>query len=399
MGSVAQDEGRVKGAGKAEQEQAEIVPADERLKLFQDVTIVPNDLIRHPSLSPGAKTLWMILWSYCWRGNTCFPGLKRVAEQMAVSLPTLMKYRKELERGGLLRVTRRGHTRTNLYELYAPAYQSPQEGDEKPLENDDVNTSLNHDVNTSLNHGGDGNGLPISDAARFSAGEELQEQEIQGQHHDSAADAAADDESPSLRDEGQDRAGADGDEGRRRYLEELLKAIGDDHPSQAVDRALEAGWGLEELAEEIQRVAEYNGAKIHSKAAWLRSMLPKGPDALSAALDRLGAPRRNGDGNGNDLQRLKSEYSDLLAELLSEGTPPERRKEIEARGRAVRAELEERGFDVESYREELLRGWGLVEEEAAEPKVSGDEMNLRAWLKQEGVSSIAELVGQAAVEA
>jgi len=129
-------------------------------------------------------------------------------------------------------------------------------------------------------------------------------------------------------------------------LEELLKAIGDDDPARAVERAMEAGWDLEELIEEVQRVADLNGAGIRSKAGWLRKMLPKGRAAVRAALDRYGAPRRNGNGDGGEVGRLKREYQSLLAELFSAGTTGERRREVEQRGRAVRAELERRGVDV-----------------------------------------------------
>lgn len=200
-------------------------------------------------------------------------------------------------------------------------------------------------------------------------GDELKESTIlkNKTQHDAAEDAAdaaiamlsrdKDDE-----DQGQDQRQGQGipvrgeghegqDQDPRALVESLLRSLGDDFPSSAVDQAVVAGWGLEELAEEVRRVAEYNGAKIRSKAAWLRVMLPKGRDSLRAALDRLGAPEGT---RRREVKRLIKEYSQLWLEHVSEGTPEEEREQIVKRGWAVRKALENEGVDVEALRKEII---------------------------------------------
>jgi len=382
MTTIAQNKQRVKN-----NRQEVLIPADQRLRIFADVTIVPNDLIRDPNLSPGAKTLWLVLWSYCFHSAVAFPGLDTIAAQIGVSPPTVIAYRKELEGAGLLRVTRRGRGRTNLYELFAPPHPSQQCGSAQ--ENAEFK-NFKARVQESLNQDDTDSALGNSDNAPFSHFEEVQEEEAQD-HHDMTADA--DDAGVSF---GND------DGGRRAFILRLLRELGDDHPEQVIDWALSAGWDLDQLADGISRVAELNG-RLRNKPGWLRTMLPKGPAAFNAALDRLGAPRpraQGGDVNNavSDLDRLRKRYAALLFEYCSRGTPEERKQEVAREGRQVRAELERRGVDVNQLQCELYQQWGWKSEDEAGRDGGGPrpgEIPISELLKQLGVSSLTELIENA----
>jgi len=74
--------------------------------------------LRAPNVSPLAKVLYLVLCSHAGAGETAFPGQKKLSQECAVSVGTLHKAQTELEALGLLTVTRRGLTQTNLYHLH-----------------------------------------------------------------------------------------------------------------------------------------------------------------------------------------------------------------------------------------------------------------------------------------
>lgn len=97
-----------------------LVAAADRLKSQRDFTRIPNEIIQNPALSAGAKEIWSILWSHCYQGDASFPGMERVSEMMGVTERTAYKYRREIEKAGLLETERRGEGKTNVYKLYCP---------------------------------------------------------------------------------------------------------------------------------------------------------------------------------------------------------------------------------------------------------------------------------------
>ncbi len=85
-------------------------------------TQIPNAILRRPDLSTGAKLTYMVLLSYAWQKDSCFPGQDTLAQDMGVSNRSIITYLKQLEEAGLLMIKRRGLGKTNLY--FLPRFNS-----------------------------------------------------------------------------------------------------------------------------------------------------------------------------------------------------------------------------------------------------------------------------------
>lgn len=86
--------------------------------LANGFTQVPNFILKDPNLSIGAKVTYAMFLSYAWHNDSCFPGQDRLAEDMGMSRSRVTEFVSELERGGLVTITRRGQGRTNLYTIH-----------------------------------------------------------------------------------------------------------------------------------------------------------------------------------------------------------------------------------------------------------------------------------------
>jgi biotin operon repressor len=80
-------------------------------------TQVPNFLLKSNNLSSGDKLAFAMLLSYAWQNDYCFPGQKRLGEDMGLHETNVRKHLKSLETIGLLTITRRGQGKTNIYTL------------------------------------------------------------------------------------------------------------------------------------------------------------------------------------------------------------------------------------------------------------------------------------------
>ena len=80
-------------------------------------TQVPNFLLKSKLLSPGDKLAFAMLLSYAWQNDYCYPGQKRLAADMGLHETNVRKHLKSLQASGLLRITRRGQGKTNIYTL------------------------------------------------------------------------------------------------------------------------------------------------------------------------------------------------------------------------------------------------------------------------------------------
>jgi len=94
---------------------ADIYIEDDALR--QGFTQIPNVILRRPDISPGSKLAYVMLLSYAWHKDSCFPGQDTLSEDMGVSNRSVVTYMKELQSVGLLIVKRRGLGLTNLYVL------------------------------------------------------------------------------------------------------------------------------------------------------------------------------------------------------------------------------------------------------------------------------------------
>src|SRR5271168_1187285 len=80
-------------------------------------TQVPNFLLKSNKLSSGDKLAFAMLLSYAWQHDYCFPGQKRLGEDMGLDERNVRRHLKSLEAHGLLSIQRRGQGKTNIYEL------------------------------------------------------------------------------------------------------------------------------------------------------------------------------------------------------------------------------------------------------------------------------------------
>jgi len=81
-------------------------------------TQVPNFILENTKLTPGEKLAYAMLLKYNWQNDSCFPGQKRLAEDMGVALRSVNSYIKGLEKRELLEIERRGLGKTNIYRLH-----------------------------------------------------------------------------------------------------------------------------------------------------------------------------------------------------------------------------------------------------------------------------------------
>ena len=80
-------------------------------------TQVPNFLLKSKKLSSGDKMAFAMLLSYAWQNDYCYPGQRRLAEDLGLDERSVRRNLKSLEAHGLLAVQRRGLGKTNFYEL------------------------------------------------------------------------------------------------------------------------------------------------------------------------------------------------------------------------------------------------------------------------------------------
>ena len=80
-------------------------------------TQLPNFILRNPDISIGAKTTYSLFLSYAWHNNLCFPGQDTLAKALGMSIGSVNAFIKELERCGLIEITRRGQGKINLYTI------------------------------------------------------------------------------------------------------------------------------------------------------------------------------------------------------------------------------------------------------------------------------------------
>lgn len=78
---------------------------------------LPRLVLRARNLSRDAKLLYALLLSYAWQEQRCFPGYRRLCDEMGASENAVRKYMRELEACHLLRQKRRGLGKTNIYTL------------------------------------------------------------------------------------------------------------------------------------------------------------------------------------------------------------------------------------------------------------------------------------------
>ena len=85
--------------------------------LLGGFTQVPNFILKQEKLSVGAKVIYAMFLHYAWDNAYCFPGQQRLAADIGMSVGRVNDFIKELEKAGLVEITKRGQGKTNLYKI------------------------------------------------------------------------------------------------------------------------------------------------------------------------------------------------------------------------------------------------------------------------------------------
>ena len=108
-------------------------------------TAVPNALLADPSLSLGAKMVFVQLLRFSWQDGGCFPGQGGLAENMGVAVRSIRRYVGELEEAGLVRVDQRGLGQTNYYSIEVPRPAKLSGQDRPPVSGPEVSNLAGQD--------------------------------------------------------------------------------------------------------------------------------------------------------------------------------------------------------------------------------------------------------------
>ncbi|MGJ3237392.1 MAG: helix-turn-helix domain-containing protein [Anaerolineae bacterium] len=84
-------------------------------------TGVPNFILESDKLSPGAKLTYAMLLKYAREEDECFPGQKRLGDDMGTSERSVRTWLKELQKHKLVTSKRRGQGKSNLYTVHLKA--------------------------------------------------------------------------------------------------------------------------------------------------------------------------------------------------------------------------------------------------------------------------------------
>ncbi len=87
-------------------------------------TQVPNAILK-ANLSLGARLLYSILLSYCYKKDYCYPSYETLMKDLDCGSQALSSYIKELIKHGLIAVIHRGYGKTNLYQLTEVVQPAP----------------------------------------------------------------------------------------------------------------------------------------------------------------------------------------------------------------------------------------------------------------------------------
>ena len=95
-------------------------------------TQIFDDIMKDARITPQARCLYVILLSYrrktAKRSSFVFPGQARLAAELGLNTRSVRTYLNELEAAGLIVVTQRGLTRTNIYDLQDAIHPNYQGG-------------------------------------------------------------------------------------------------------------------------------------------------------------------------------------------------------------------------------------------------------------------------------
>ena len=101
---------------------------------------LPKKILWASNLSRDAKILYAVLLGYAWQEDRCFPGYRRLCQDVGATEKMVRKYMRELDTVGLVSQRRRGQGKTNLYTLHdlrtvkIPVQEHPNSTVQEPVQ-------------------------------------------------------------------------------------------------------------------------------------------------------------------------------------------------------------------------------------------------------------------------
>jgi DNA-binding MarR family transcriptional regulator len=107
----------LRGRDAVLKEQRNIILKNADAATAKGFTMVPNFILKSTKLSAGDKMTFAMLLSYAWQRDFCYPGQKRLGEDLGLTDRSVRTHLKSLEAIGLLAIRRLGQGKNNVYEL------------------------------------------------------------------------------------------------------------------------------------------------------------------------------------------------------------------------------------------------------------------------------------------
>jgi len=104
-----------------------VILEDEGLRTLQGFTQLPNAVLKHPTLSFGAKVAYGVLLSYAWQDDFCWPAQQRLAADLSCSDRWVRKLLVELRSAGAIHWKQQGLNSPNVYYIRALAEWLPRD--------------------------------------------------------------------------------------------------------------------------------------------------------------------------------------------------------------------------------------------------------------------------------
>jgi Helix-turn-helix domain len=104
--------------------QSDVIRVEPNTLIIEDQSLrhgfvqLPKQILYARNLSHVAKLLYAVLLGYAFQEAQCFPGYRRLCEDLQASENMIRKHMRELQAVGLLSQKRRGQGKTNLYILH-----------------------------------------------------------------------------------------------------------------------------------------------------------------------------------------------------------------------------------------------------------------------------------------
>ena len=95
--------------------QRTVILQDESLRRIEGFTQLPNVVLKHQTISYGAKVAFGVLLSYAWQDDFCWPAQERLAKDLNCSVRQVQRLLKELKDQSFVDWKQQGLNRPNIY--------------------------------------------------------------------------------------------------------------------------------------------------------------------------------------------------------------------------------------------------------------------------------------------